>query len=363
MSTEMKKPTPLIRRAPASDNQQGSKGNVTRKDANVMTLSQLAYEDIAPLEWLARPWIAPGRPTLIYGAKDVCKSLVAMDLLLAVSYGRPWLGSIKIQRRGRVVYLDFEPKVPPQIRFRQLLDFDPKSEIEPVGERDVEIHCPPEYKLNHPSVQTWLKVICQDTALLIVDSLAACAPGADENDASHRAFLDMLTEVSVGTGASIVVIHHSGHGKGNGKGHGSERPRGSSSISQSCGSEIWLTKDGNFITMTCKSPGAAGTQPEPVTVELTTEGGTNPVTGLVEKIRLRPPRPKPCGKVVPFPTSKTTAAPAKPVPTTDAELVAFATAKLGAKAASVGRHALVDALGIGTTRAAKIQKLLRGETP
>ena len=327
-----------------------------------MTLSDLVATNSSPVDWLAQPWIAPGRPTLLFGAKDTAKSLVAYDLLLATAYGRSWLASVPLQRQGRAVYLDYEPKVPPPVRVQQLMDFNPRTAINPMGERDLEVKCPPKYKLSDSRAQTWLEELCRDTTLLVVASLAAATPGLDERAIEYRQTLDMLTEVSATTGVCVVIIHHEGLSI---KGQSGGRPRGHTGIVQACGSEIRLTKNGNMITMTCRSPGAAGMAPDPVTVELTAPK-PNPATGLADTIRLRPPKPKLCGVVVPLrlPAKAADAAKAKtgtrqtkqPNGPSDGELAELARAEFkGQPSATVLRKRF----NIGAGRARRIRDMLK----
>lgn len=350
---QKEKPVTLLRRPPAQSEREGSSTTVTRKEEpGIMSLTQVFAARPDPVAWLVHPWFGPGRPNLIFGAKDSAKSLVVQDLFLAVAYGRPWLSSIPVQRRGRAVILDFEPKVPTHIRLQQLVDFDPFTKVDALREVDVHVRTWPALRVLDASAEGWLTEICRDTALLVVDALAAATAGKDENTGEAREALDMLTRVSNATGCTVVVVHHEGRTPG--------RPRGYTGISQACGTEVRLSKSGNRITMSCSSPGPAGFVPEPVVVELSTHGGTDPNTRLAKHIRLQPPEVKrQLGTVVQLRPE----ALAKPAPTeapTDAELAAKARELFGDEAATVGRSRLCRSLRIGDGRAKRVQALLKG---
>lgn len=340
MTSEKQKPATLLRRPPARSEREGSSTTVTRKGPNVMTMSQMLEYD-EPVNWLVQQWIAPGRPTLLYGEKDAAKSLVAQDLFVAISTGRKWLGCIELQRRGKCVYLDYEPKVPVAKRIRQLTnDAEAKSPdlIESEGYTRFPV-------LSGQGVADWLEVVATGAALVIVDSLAAASPGVDEN--SSREVLDMLTRVSTATGAAFVVIHHEGHKTG--------RPRGYSGISQACGTEIRLVKTADKqFRMTCVSAGPSGSVPEPVQVELVEEG-VHPVDSQPLRLRFQPPRPKPLGKVVQFPTGAKVRP--KDAPPSDDALVVRIRELFGNDVP--GLRKLRNALGVGTERARRLQALLR----
>lgn len=335
-----------------------------------MTGLQAFSEEAAPIDWHAEPWLSVGRPTLLFGAKDSAKSLVAQDLLLATAYGRSWLSCIPIRRRGPALYLDYEAKVPTHIRLRQLADFPPDHETL----TNIRLYNPPPWSLTDKNAEQNLVRVCTGLRLLVVDSLAAAAGGLKENDTEMRSVVDLLTRVSLQTGAAVVLVHH--------EGHDAKRARGSSAILQGCGAEIRMSQTNEGFTMTCVSPGPSGERPEPVDLELRAQGGIDPQTQATRHIYLRPSHLMPSCEVVPLfgntgrperrkpargRTNKTVAngcdGGAVETKATDADLVARARTLFGDQVPGVRklREALQDSgFKIGTTRAKRVQGLLRG---
>ncbi len=60
----------------------------------------------AAQEWICEPLIAPGRQTVLYSAPKVGKSLLALQLIVAISRGADTLGART--EKTHVLYLDFE---------------------------------------------------------------------------------------------------------------------------------------------------------------------------------------------------------------------------------------------------------------
>jgi len=81
--------------------------------------------------------------------------------------------------------------------------------------------------------------------LLIVDTLARCMIGGDENSASDMGlFVTACDEIKVATGATVLVVHHTGKT--------GALERGSSALRAACDQMIGLANDDGLITLSCE---------------------------------------------------------------------------------------------------------------
>lgn len=82
-------------------------------------------------------------------------------------------------------------------------------------------------------------------ALLVVDTLARCMIGGDENSASDMGlFVTACDEIKVATGATVLVVHHTGKT--------GALERGSSALRAACDQMIGLANDDGIITLSCE---------------------------------------------------------------------------------------------------------------
>jgi hypothetical protein len=108
-------------------------------------------------------------------------------------------------RQGRVVHVDFEQGLRLTLERYQRLA---RALGVPLGELPLDLVSLPATYLTDPSGLREFARLCEGAALAIVDSLHAAHPGLEENEASVRQHLDILTRVSEQTGCAIDVIHH-----------------------------------------------------------------------------------------------------------------------------------------------------------
>ena len=80
--------------------------------------------------------------------------------------------------------------------------------------------------------------------LIVIDTLSRCMVGGDENSSKDMGlFVEACAEIQRATGATILIIHHTGK---NGIGE-----RGSSVLRCACETMIELSKDESYITLSC----------------------------------------------------------------------------------------------------------------
>lgn len=183
-------------------------------------VSELEYAKRAPQQWLVKGVVPRAKKGAIFGASKGGKSFVAADVLVAVSRGLPWRGHrTKKSRCGwiaaedgggmvnrtRAIHLHHgEP--PPGCEIALLDDapnFSKAKEIDDLIAR----------------VNDWGPM-----DVIVVDTLSVVSPGVDENSAGEMGVvLSHCDRLHAATGATIILIHHSGKSEGKGL-------RGSSSL-------------------------------------------------------------------------------------------------------------------------------------
>lgn len=172
----------------------------------VLSAKAIATAEIPEPNWLSQALVmAPGAPSLITGYGGSGKTTFVQHLAICVAQGEPLLGQHPV-RRGPVVHIDHEqgPELT-QKRYQRL----------GLSERaDLRLFSLPAWSLANPEQQTEFARLAASArnGLVIIDSfLASCREYLEdgENSSDARAPLDFLTRVSVATGATILVIHHS----------------------------------------------------------------------------------------------------------------------------------------------------------
>lgn len=107
--------------------------------------------------------------------------------------------------------------------------------------------------LDKTSIGAFLNEIQQlEPVMVVVDTLARCMPGADENSAKDMGLaVGNLDIIRRATSAAILVVHHTGKNGGD--------ERGSTALRGACSTMIKLQNDDGLITLRCeKSRTSAG---------------------------------------------------------------------------------------------------------
>ncbi|MDP9375637.1 MAG: AAA family ATPase, partial [Chloroflexota bacterium] len=220
-------------------------GNGTTTDDRVQRRFRL--RPVAEIKCQPPPaWLVDGvlvRDTLaaIVGPPASCKSFVALDVALSVATGHPWLdhgvhqstvvyisaeGSAGLGRRiaawERARRVDAEKApcyvLPEAVQFLQAGDVD--AILAAVGELPAE------------------------PGLVVVDTLARCFVGGEENSARDMGFLVAAVErLRQTTGACVVLIHHVNKTTG--------KMRGSTALEGAMDTIVAARRDGTLVTLAC----------------------------------------------------------------------------------------------------------------
>jgi hypothetical protein len=186
-----------------------------------------------PVAWLVEKILPENSLVLVYGAPGVGKSMVVMDMAVAVAAGTPWLPS---QVEGKTSF----PGYATQQAGILWIDLDQGSEIllerigamrRGIGGRmaKIDVRYPPKgldlSDTGHLD-DLVLRIRMSGSRLVVIDTFGRLIGDIDENDAQVDRILAGLRQVVQETGVTIILIHHSNKGNENGV----ARARGSTAI-------------------------------------------------------------------------------------------------------------------------------------
>jgi len=188
--------------------------------------------------FLIRNYLPEGALACIYGPSGSYKSFLAISMACHIATGKPWAGQ-KV-KQGAVVYIVGEGGigVPRRIKAWE------KTYNEGVLARKLfRIDCPVYPADAHSLNQTLdaldeIRRFCQmPIRLIVIDTLARCFGGLDENLAKDmNGFIQGCDKLKAQTGATILIVHHSGKDQDKGA-------RGSSALRAALDVEYRLTRE------------------------------------------------------------------------------------------------------------------------
>lgn len=172
------------------------------------------------VRWLVKTLIPADAMGMLFGASGTFKSFIALDLALTVAHNMKWCN--RKTGAGSVVYVAAEGGAGIYRRVRAWHQHHKLSDPD-----NFHVCVTPLLLAEEEQVSALRESIAQlpdKPALIIVDTLSQTFTG-DENSSTDVAnYLRLLnTHLRAAFGATVVVIHHTGH-------MASERPRGSSAI-------------------------------------------------------------------------------------------------------------------------------------
>lgn len=176
-------------------------------DWNLLDVTELS-KVLPPVPWICEPLgLAPGAISLVAGYGYSRKTMAMQSLGLSVAAGRSIWG-LYSARRGPFVHLDYEQgRRLTQERYQRLargMGF----ELADLPAGALRVGCMPRLYLDAKETFDDLVRLVEGAAFVLVDSLRAAFPHADENSSEVRSYLDVLSRVSERTGAAFAVIHH-----------------------------------------------------------------------------------------------------------------------------------------------------------
>jgi len=192
--------------------------------------------------WIIDKLITKGSFAVLFGPPGVGKSFLALAWAFAVAAEKPWQD--RKVNGGPVVYVAAEGFGGLKLRVAALLHH------ERLG-ADVNckfLDCPVDL-MNSEKTLAFIKDIQSSVpkpALIIIDTLARCFVGGEENSAKDMGlFIHGVETVKRETGATVLVIHHTGKNESSGA-RGSSALMGAADTMISCGGDMGL------LDITCK---------------------------------------------------------------------------------------------------------------
>ena len=185
-------------------------------------LSPADIEALPDLEYLIQGILPVPAFGVLYGPPGSGKSFVALSMALAIAAGSQWLGHGV--SKGKVLYVAAEGTLGMRNRLKA---YRTKFGINDENIKFIGVPFDIRSSEHVPAIIRSLNQADFQPSLIIVDTLARVAVGADENSAKDMGqVVDGFETLKRETGASILVIHHTR------KDGGSER--GSSSLRGAC---------------------------------------------------------------------------------------------------------------------------------
>ena len=181
---------------------------IEEKVTGAMSFVQCAeFAQGEPPEWLIKGLLAKGEINCIFGPPGSGKTFLALDMCLAIAQGLPWRGH-RVEAR-RVAYVAAEGSRGVSLRLQA---YSAEHCINPEQlEFFVSADCP--NMLSDESVGDVLDAIeaVGGVELVVLDTLAQCSAGGDENSGKDMGrVLGACKRIHATTGATVLVIHHSG---------------------------------------------------------------------------------------------------------------------------------------------------------
>jgi hypothetical protein len=186
-------------------------------------------------EFLIYRVLTLGGTSLLTAKHASFKSFIALDMGLSVAVGRAWHGFNT--RRGAVVYIAAEGAAGIKKRARVWLDFYDEE----TPENFVVLDVPFQVSDDNARADFIAEVADLCPALIILDTLARCAVGLEENSSKDMGgFADALGDLARETGAHVMTVHHNNKGGDY---------RGSSAVPAAVDTHLSLDRTGDRVKL------------------------------------------------------------------------------------------------------------------
>ena len=238
---------------PSGGGQAGTAGN-DRENPLFVPVSRFIGTP-APPQWTVRKWLPASSMAVLFGEPGCGKSFLAVDWCCHVATGLDWNGNRV--KQGAVLYIAGEGHYGLKRRFatwQQQHGVIPDTLY--ISERAVTLD-PAGAKTVFEAVGS----VDEIPVLIVVDTLSSVIAGDENNAVDMNAFLAVLKKLLAGTAATILVVHHTGHGS-------KERARGHSSLKAALDAEFRAERCDGSGVLTCTKPKDME-PPKPLSFELT----------------------------------------------------------------------------------------------
>lgn len=209
--------------------------NLPWTDAGVLAAN------ITPPDWLIKGFLERDSFCQLFGPHSVGKSFLALDWAMSVATGHPWNGQRVNQ--GLVLYIAGEGQNGLKRRIKAWCMEHDYPVGKPLGimtsNRPRILYDEPEAAQVHQEALLLAERAGGDPVLIVVDTLARAFGGGDENSSKDMGvFIKHVTKyLQEDFRATVLVVHHSGHGA-------AARGRGSSSLPAALDIDYQLAREG-----------------------------------------------------------------------------------------------------------------------
>lgn len=200
----------------------------------------------AAIEWVIRGWLPANGIAMIYGESGVGKSFVALDMACHIVTGKAWRNSKT--KCNQVVYMAGEGNYGMRSRIASWCKHhgvaaDGGMNRLLVSNQAIDMDSPDAAAIIIRAVRDLTK---ESVSVLYIDTLNNHMAG-DENAAKDaRAMLNVCAIVARALGATVVLVHHTGHAE-DAKG----RARGSSAWKAALDASILVSRRDDVLAITC----------------------------------------------------------------------------------------------------------------
>jgi hypothetical protein len=156
-----------------------------------------------PVKWMVEDMICQGDINLLIGEPGIGKSWFTMDLAIAIAGGKDTFLSHRINKHGRVLYIDEEN--PEDLVYQRMTKLgmtkDVAKNIRYISNAGIRLDRDPDTLLE--------EAFSFDPILIVLDSLTRLHT-EDENNAGaiSKLFNDAIKPLSREAGAAVLLIHH-----------------------------------------------------------------------------------------------------------------------------------------------------------
>lgn len=203
--------------------------------------SDEALDRIASQQWLIYQILPVDAFGVVYGPSGSYKSFVGMDLSACVASGMKWHGN-DTDNPGHVIYVGAEGATGLHLRKKawEIRHGKKLNNLAILGTA-VTINKPSECNIFVDLCLSAAESINEPIKLIVVDTLARSFEGEENSATDMGAFVRACDNIRAATGATILVVHHSGKDADKGA-------RGSSALRAACDFEYKVTSPGKKVT-------------------------------------------------------------------------------------------------------------------
>jgi len=203
--------------------------------------SDAALDRIASQQWLIYQVLPVDAFGVVYGPSGSYKSFVGMDLSACVASGLKWHGN-DTDNPGHVIYVGAEGATGLHLRKKawEIRHGKKLNNLAILGTA-VTINKPLECQIFVDLCLAAAKAINEPIKLIVVDTLARSFEGEENSATDMGAFVRACDNIRASTGATVLVVHHSGKDADKGA-------RGSSALRAACDFEFKVVSPAKKVT-------------------------------------------------------------------------------------------------------------------